>query len=212
MGSIKRLVATVTAQFNDIVDQIENHEAVAASAIKRFRTQVHEAKVQVRLLEREWKHAQDYHAKCVKEADLWRARAKSYAESDKEKALECVRRFKSWSQEVEFWQKKNVELGSQVQELRKTLLTIESREQELKLEFQKYVARDRTATIASTSASPGATDESVQDVFRRWDERLTKKEVSAEVSIQSLDEFAREVKMQEDEMDLEETLNSIVKE
>jgi phage shock protein A len=89
---LKRLVATVSAGFEDFVAKVENHEAVAdciidevRQAAARVRVQHARARSRILRLEREGDEL-------IAERSRWNGRAVSLAASDETRALECVRR------------------------------------------------------------------------------------------------------------------------
>jgi phage shock protein A len=92
MSAIKRLSATLSANLDKWVGEIENHDAVIEVAIRDARQNTARAKVRLDRLFREGEQMRDRLEQLQNEAESWRQRACKVAEKDVKKALACLQR------------------------------------------------------------------------------------------------------------------------
>ncbi|MCB0390127.1 MAG: PspA/IM30 family protein [Bdellovibrionales bacterium] len=211
MSHIKRIITTVTAQFNELVDQVENHQAITESALRKFRADIREAKTQARLLEKESQQALLNKEKALKDVETWTQRAKKYANEDRDKALECVKRLKLCEKEVALWGERSQEINKSLSSLKNQLHRVESQYQELRSKQRNYTCREYAAKLKSSAAASNCIDEDcIQDVFDRWDRKIIKNEIDGELDFSKVDNLSIEIEQEQERIDLEATLDDLV--
>lgn len=165
---LKRLAATVSASFEDVLGRIENHEAVAECAIDDMRKAVAQIKVQLGRASVEHKQLQNTLTEAEQAVTDWQQRALAVADSDEEKALQCLER-------AEQQQSRAAELTDQVAEhqglvddLTQTLQRAEGELQSLNLKKTSLAARNaRSRSLRKVERAGSKT--SAVDAFDRWE-------------------------------------------
>lgn len=179
---VKRLMASVSAGFEDFVTRVENHEAVADCAIDDLRKAAARVRVQQARTATQSKRLDDRIASLEAEAERWRARALRVADaggagggagpSDETKAIECVRRARRTELECASLTEQRDRYRSLAEELRGRLSELERRLADAQL---RRTALSSRAVRAQTlrSAERCAPEESLEAVFDRWDTVVT---------------------------------------
>src|SRR3954462_10166110 len=94
MRPLKRLAISMNAQFSDVINQLENHEAVADCVLKEVEQAAAKAKVQHARVRNDQRRLEGEAERTAHEIALWRERAVKSHAVDERRALECVRRAK----------------------------------------------------------------------------------------------------------------------
>ena len=210
MSTIRRISATLTAQFNEFLSQVENHEAVAEESIRRFSSQMQEARFRVRVLEREINRYKERIETLKVQQDRWENRARSYAESDREKALSCVQRAQRVSKDLDHWQQALHEMETQRTDLCRGLSQVEKRFEEMKRKQKLLSSREARARMVKSFQEGTPIPEDLEGVFDRWELKVMRKEASADGDPICGDPLAEEMDSEEEQADLELALDALV--
>ncbi len=128
MSLFKRLSTTLFARIDQVVGEIENHDAVIQATLNEMRKKIAEAKVCLSQVHREKERLEQQGEELQENARRWQQRAIECAGADEEKALECVSRSR-------FCEQKNIRLrqaiNQYVQTTEKLGQDVESSEQRL---------------------------------------------------------------------------------
>lgn len=183
---VKRLMASVSAGFEDFVSRVENHEAVADSAIDDLRKAAARVRVQQARTETQLKHLEDRIGGLQAEAGRWRERALRVVEtegqgpgaqtgaatSDEAKAIECVRRARRAELESDALLGQRDRYRELVDDLQGRLRDLERRLDEAQLKRTALASRSARAQTLGKVERCG-TQESLEAVFDRWETVVT---------------------------------------
>ncbi len=182
---VKRLMASVSAGFEDFVTRVENHEAVADCAIDELRKAAARVRVQQARTATQLKRLEEQIGRLEAEAERWRARALRVADAetvgaraagdgiaDEAKAIECVRRARRAELEIDALAGQRDRYRGLTEELQGRLRDLERRLGEAQL---KRTALSSRAARARTLRSVEQCDPeaSLEAVFDRWDTVVT---------------------------------------
>lgn len=205
MNAIHRLALTLRAQFEDFVDQVENHEAVAEAALNQFRANVVDAKFRLRCLEKEITRAEERTGDLARESAQWKSRALESEAKDRDRALECVKRMRAADLEKTHLETQISEMRRVHDDVQRDVRRVESQYEDLRRQHKILVSRQsRTEALRAVRA----TAPEAPAVFERWQAKVEKSEIHNEVLAvtESLDSFAEEYRHEEDRRALEELL------
>jgi phage shock protein A len=209
MGTIARWTSRITASFDWLLDQVENHEALVTSAIKEMQEAASKAHVQLRRVQKDGERLRERHAVALEKTNLWRERALRVHDSDRSKALECMRRRKAAEREVDYLQKQLKEHDRVLLQLKADLGLIGDRIEELKRRKNAFSARQtRTEAIEVIQREELSAVREIDEVFDRWEIKLGVCDL-ANIAADSLEEEFEEGERLEE---LEVALDALVRE
>jgi phage shock protein A len=193
MRVFHRLKQTLSVTIESLLDQVENQEAVVVATIR----EVEQGGSRVRIHRKGCERRIDVLERTIEqqtaEAELWRERARRL-ESDRDKALECVRRLRAAGA-------LRASASEQLEKQKELLATI--REDERVIEEKLAELRRRRAQLSTREARAGAqagveTLGDIDGVFDRWEARIEEREVVAEARSVDKDGFARNLTEEEE--------------
>ncbi len=210
MKSFKRLLISLSAQAERIVNDFENHEAVADSAIQEFAKlvasvdeQLREVSARIEALDRRiGQLSSDEHA--------WAERALREHDSDKARALECVRRLHATRLALaQAQQHKQNAVAARAE--------IQQRSDEMRAQLESLLQRryllaarqhqaDAQQLVATARLNP---TQDLQQVLTRWETRITATE-ALQPRATTADNFAAAFQCAEEEESLRDTLMALV--
>lgn len=171
MSLFKRLSATLVSRLDQVVGEIENHDAVIQVALNDMRKKVAKARVRLTQLQRERERLQREANEQQQLAERWRLRARESAGSDEHKALECVRRARQCDQQSTRLAEAGIQYAQTADRLVRDIDTSEQRLHDLKQKHTLMRARQ------SSSAAVNMTSESENDVLRQLDDSFDRWEI-----------------------------------
>jgi phage shock protein A len=178
MSIFKRLSATLVSRIDQVVGEIENHDAVIQVTLDDMRKKVAEAKVSLGQMRREEAHLKRQLEEQQKSAQQWRQRAVESAKSDEAKALECMRRSRHCQQQAD---RLGDALAQYQQTSTKLAHDIETSEQRLgEMKQKQALMRARQSSSAALIATDTQYNDSsrlLDDTFDRWDINVTQAEM-----------------------------------
>ncbi len=207
---VKRLVASLGASFEEFVNLVENHEAVAESAIRDVRDAAAKVKVQINGVTAQADRLGKRRETLAEDVERWRERAKRFAGEDKDRALECLRRMeraKAEEARVADQLSRHEALGDRLKE---RLATIEARLAELQLKKTDLSGRSACTQVRETADQETSAD--VDSVFERWEMAVVKDEYLGDVITSDHDRLERELDSEEEQQRLEILLEELKKE
>jgi phage shock protein A len=212
MNALKRLLLSIKHQLGEIVDELENHEAVATAAIEdlvalgaRMRVQAGQADRRLGLIAAEMERQQT-------EASLWSTRAVEIRETDEARALECVRRYRRAEQAVERLRQQQAETRHLRERIDADLDRHAAKLADLK--HKKEVLLSRQTQMESEEVLNTFGQKKVRadlEVFDRWEDRLAAAGLPDEEAslLTEEDPFASEFDRAEEEAALRATLDRL---
>jgi phage shock protein A len=173
MSVIKRLSATLSANVDKWVGEIENHDAVIEAAIRDARQSTARAKVRLDRLLREGEQMQDRLKRLHDEATRWRQRAISVADEDVDRALACLQRNHDCEHQIEEAKQAVNQHKAAQTKLADQLRQAETRLQEMIHNRNNLRARE-SVTEASRSLAKIQGLETIDSdaTFERWETRI----------------------------------------
>lgn len=189
MSIFKRLTATLSAQVDQLVGEIENHDAVIEAGIHEARRAYATAKVRLARLQADGEGLRERCDGLRAQADTWRRRAAGCAQETR--GLECLRRAKRADAEADALTRTlaqhdttTARLTTDVDGLRRRVEALEHRRRLLR---SRAAGADAAAQLADLDASPAL---DLDDTFERWEIRIAEQEVRATPVVGSDDSFA----------------------
>ena len=211
MNPFKRLSTGVAAQFNALIDQIENHEAVAEGVIRSVENAAAKAKVQLKRVQYDSNKLKTRLNQLEKDKDLWKARIRKVHSIDEKRAIECVRRLKRVENEIveaEAEYKRQLELKKQLTE---DVALIDDKLQALKRKKNVFATRQsRADALEGLHPESASLMSELEGVFDRWDTKITRQEIKADCGGTPTDELEEQFKTEEEEAELKSYLQEII--
>lgn len=212
MGIFQRISATLSARVDQAVTRVENHDAVVAAAIRNTQAGAARAKVRLVRVQKDGKALKKRLEELTEAEATWTDRAKRVGDTDKQRALECLRRRKLAQQQLERV-KSSLEqhqlLETQVGE---TLRKIEHKLQEMKQQRNLMRSRESAANAMRLMTDIyGEADGDIEETFDRWETLITESEFVTEQD-QPLDNFDQGFETQEESQELEAELAILLSE
>ncbi|WP_309397184.1 PspA/IM30 family protein [Cerasicoccus maritimus] len=180
----KRYRICLSSRIENVLDQVENHEAVVAAAVKEAREHAARAKVKLNRVHRDGETLRQRAEQLATEAVRWEERATSCVETDRERARECLRRRTAAKEEQARLEREAAEHGRLEKQLTSDLRRVEERVRELQRRQHTLAAREQRAEAAVLTA-PGevALLDDIEDVFERWEGKLAESEIRADLDV-----------------------------
>jgi len=209
MNSLKRLFISVKTQIDGLVDDFENHEAVAGVAIQdledwRSQIRIHQHRLQKMITDFEKQLAE-----LATEAAMWSARAVKVRESDEQKALECVKRMVRAQQQSKLIAGQLQATKQQYTKLTTDLANIQNQLHTLSTQKAVFAARQNRIQL-QTGLKSGRDNpaDQAQKIFNRWEEAITGAELTSPEPINT-DPFADSFAQEEDALELKMLLDEL---
>ncbi|WP_455211121.1 PspA/IM30 family protein [Kaarinaea lacus] len=212
MSIFKRLSATFSSRVDQMVSQIENHDAVVEVAIKESRQATAKAKVRLARVQRDGEVLRSKIAQLQKDETLWTNRAREVAHKDQERALECVRRRKICQKQLEQYEHALKKHEALEQKLAQDIHAAERKLAEMNQ--QRNLMRTRQSAAEALNSISGVDETVALDVaeaFERWEVKVTESELEVG-SIDSVDLLEREFMQAEDKQALQAELEDLLAE
>lgn len=211
MNSVKKLLISLKTQVSHVVDDFENHEALTAVAIeeiekigRKTRIQLNRVRNRIRALEKNIEEQK-------KDVDKWSKRAVSLESSDRERALNCMKRLKGTEKQIEILSRQHEEAVGQEKKIAADLARISEQLGELKTRRETLIARQNvaqaTGTVSRSTANPAG---DVNSVFERWENQVIGSEFEFPAD-NPADTFEEEFEKQEHDAELKAALDDLVK-
>lgn len=173
MSIIKRTFTTVYSKLDNMVGEIENHEALIRAAIDEQRKKIAKARVQMARLQNHEITSSKQLAKLRFDEKQWGNRAVQEAENNEDLALQCMQRRKAQQEAI-------TKLDEGISEYQLAITTMKTdisrSEEELVSISQKHQlmkAREASAEALSVVSDVGGSRlDNLADSFDRWEIKL----------------------------------------
>jgi len=213
MSLIKRFVATVHTGLDRTLAGIENHEAVVDAALTESRQAVARARARLARLEKDGAEQRNRVAELTTQAELWNERARTVADSDRQKALTCIQRRRQCEHEL---QNAKSQMQSHEKIIRRVRDSItESTQRVQKLQTQRNEMRSREAAAYAgqiVHRLDGRIGVDVEEAIERWEVTIGQAELLTEhyPAANDVDEFEQSFISTEENELLEVELNALL--
>jgi len=200
MKLIKRLSTSITATLDSAVGQLENHDAIVEATIKQTRQSVAKTKARINTL-RQQLNAYDSQLKEAREQyAIWTDRAASLADTDQQKALQCVARRNQYEAEIGRLNYSTEQQKDLIRDVSSNLQKLQSKLDEM---TQKHNLMRSRQTVADVNRAVAyvSSDDSISETFERWESAVLEHEFAVSDAC-TRDPLDLELTRQEDEADL----------
>lgn len=212
MSLFKRLSATLVSRIDQVVGEIENHDAVIQAALNDMRRKIAEARVRLAQVQRETERLQREADTQRQTAQRWRERAVEAAAGDEARALECVRRAKQCERQAGRLSEAVLQYQQTSERLMQDIEASEQRLRELKQRHTLMRARQSTGSaLSATHETEHDVLRQLDDSFDRWEIRIGQLEMAVEHP-DPVDPLERDFLSREHEAELRDELARLLKE
>lgn len=182
MSIIKRLYTTISASVDQLVGDIENHDALIDAAIREQRKKLAAARVQLkRLLERERQASGDIEHLQAKQQQ-WRERAVRTAGEDEAGALACLQQRHRIVEKIEQLQTHRRQYAEASHNMAADIGRCERELQDLSQKHALFRARQSSGEALNViNGMGGLSREDLCGCFERWDATLMAHEIGSPV-------------------------------
>lgn len=164
------------SRFDRLLRQLENHEAIAQSAIVDLQAALSRAAAQRARLSRSGDRLRAEHGRAKHEAEIWRRRAAEC--SDDAAALDCLRRARQRTRASEEILRRLAAQQELEARLFRDVAVLEARFAEMTERHQELRARETRAQAYQHALIASSTADA-DDVFERWETQVTEQEYLA---------------------------------
>ena len=212
MSFIRRLSTTLFARIDQVVGEIENHEALIQAAIVEQRKKIAAAKVQLSRIQANAGRVAQQIEHLEQEENNWASRALGEAAKDESRALACMQRRQQVREQIGRLQQGKQEYQ---QAADKMLRDITHCEQVLGSMSQKHeIMRARQSSADALNVINQLGDTPVDELdsnFDRWETRIAQQEILVD-SLDSVDQFEQQYRVEENAQVLREQLQQLIAE
>lgn len=208
---LKRLAASINATFEDFVNRVENHAAVAEHVLAEVRNAAARLKVELARVQAQLSQLDARRNTLAEERDRWRQRAVRFAASDAGRALECVSRLEKCEASLAAIEREYAAHGRLADDIRTSLADVEQKLRDLELRKTSLGSRSARADAMRTLDERGASHEA-ERIFERWEVHVASDEYRHGMSPVASDPLERELDAAESEAALKERLAALVAE
>lgn len=212
MRYLKRWTTGVMSRIDTFVGQVENHEALVNEALKDLQQATARAQVQLKRVREDGERLRRQLTEQREQAERWRDRAKASVEDDG-RAVECLRRAKAARGSVEELERRIEEHGRTEQHLVGDVRSLDVRL--AKLKEQRNLMRTRQSRAEALGVVQGSVvhlTSDIDDMFDRWEIRVTEAESVGDVGLHGEDSFECEYTSQEEQAELHAELEALRRE
>ena len=212
MRYLKRWTTGVFSRIDSFVAQVENHEALANEALKNLQQTTARAQVQLKRVREDGHRLQQQCAEQREQTARWRERAKRSIVDDA-RAMECLRREKLAQRGVDELEHRLQEHERTEQQLVADVRGLDTRLATLR--EQRNLMRTRQSRAEAMGFAQGDALQltgDIDDMFDRWEVRITQAESAGGVGLSTEDTFEGEYSSQEEQEELRRELDEMRRE
>lgn len=205
---IKRLRVSLGTSFDAFINRVENHEALVGEAIREAQSAVARARVKLNHVHRDGEALQERLEGLQRAIGNWQSRARQQADSNRERALECLRRRQEAEAELAHLERETRRHAETERALTGDIAKLEAHIAALKRRKHALAARDfRSKALQCGQVAEGACLQDLEDIFERWELKLAESEAGIECATDTFEEsFVTEENRQALEAELDALL------
>lgn len=212
MRHLKRWTTGVMSRIDTFVSQVENHEALVNEALKDLQQATARARVQLKRVREDGERLRRQLAEQREQAERWRERAKGSVDDDS-RAVECLRRERATRRSVDELERRFEEHERTEQQLVKDVRSLDVRLATMK--DQRNLMRTRQSRAEALGVVQGSAvnlTSDIDEMFDRWEMRVTEAESVGDVALSTEDSFESEYTNQEEQAELRAELEALRRE
>lgn len=168
---LKRLVASISASFDDLVSKIENHEAIAEVTLQEIRTAAAKIRSQLNITRQRIEYLHNQENTLQQDCERWQLRAVQCGKQEHERALRCVRALEQCEQQKKALHQQIQENTRLHDELTRHLNQVEHRLTELQFKRDSLSAR-ATRNQVTRHVEKSLLGSTPDKIFARWEESV----------------------------------------
>jgi len=181
MSLFKRITHTLSSRLDQVVSEIENHDAVIQATLTEMQKKLSEAKIRLRHVHDEQRSITKQIQEHQTQTERWRTRALSCAEEDEEKALQCVKRANASEQAKKKLSQLLKEYDRTTEKLARDVQAGEQQIAELKQKHKIMRARESTSQVLdSCETLTHFSKDDLQHSFDRWEVEIGRIEMASD--------------------------------
>lgn len=180
MSILKRLSATMSARVDQVVSEIENHDAIIDSAVRDSQRALAKAKVRFNRLKADGRRLQERLAQLQTSEAQWTRRAQDKAEQDQQTALQCLQKRRKCRRQITAAEQALTDHRSAENRLAKELETMEERVRQIGR--QRSLLRSRQSAAEAVRTFKAIEDCSCIDIdntLEKWEVKVTEAELAS---------------------------------
>lgn len=209
MSIIKRISTTISAKVNNLVGEIENHDAVMEAAISESRRATAQAKVRLSRTERERAQLQQRITELEAKRQKWRERALACADNEESKALSCLQQEKNCTAQIKQFSTILAQQDALLVKLRNDISKAESKLSQIHHQRNMMRSRESAASALNAMAQADINDNiDINDTLERWEAKIIEAELELETQ-QPMDDFEYQFTEQENLEELKAELQQL---
>lgn len=203
MHAIVRFTKSLSLSLESFFDDIQNHEAAVAAAMRDVERGATRIRVQRAAVERRLSCLVQAEEGADADHKLWQERARRFRE-DKAQALECLRRAARARKLAEEKRSQRGEVEQLLGQIAADEQAVTTKLAELRLRLSSLVSRE----VRAGTFRIGESSEALEGIFDRWQARVEQQEGSS-CHAPVEDAFARKLREDEEQRALEAELSAL---
>lgn len=209
MTIFKRLYTTLTASVDQLVGEIENHDALIEATLKEQHRKLAAARVQLKRMQAREQQAADEIRLLQEKMAQWQQRALGLDDDDEERALVCLQHRQRAGEQLQRLQAHRQRYQQAVQSMSRDIRRCEQEVADLRQKHALFRARQHSSeALAVVNAMDVDIGGDLEGRFDRWEARITEREMFAETASDS-DDFEQAFVEQEQREQLREELAAL---
>jgi len=212
MSLFKRISSTVSASIDQVVGELENHDAVIEATIHDLKKKIAAAHIRHERVQAEASTLQKQIKQNHSDAKRWRQRATDCATDDEKKALSCIRRARQCEQQAIELEESYLQYSHTAEKISQDIQNTESRARDMKQKHDLMRARQSSCNaMKATRHSSVDTVTELDNTFERWELKLRGSEIMSDSFDQktTYDSFEQEFTEQEEAEGLRAELDEL---
>ncbi|OVE74279.1 hypothetical protein BVX93_00270 [bacterium B13(2017)] len=211
MKVLKNIAVSLSAQFEKLANQFENHEAIASSIIKEVEQIAAKSKVQLNQVRASKKTLNYDLEKTIQDENRWIERAKKVHEIDEKRAIECIKRVKTLRENKKDIEKQIKEANTLEKNLVENVEKIITKLRQLKQQKNTLVSRQNCAEAIGIFHNCNIDfGFEIENLFTRWETKVTEWEIQSGNTTYESDDIEEEFIKEEEREELKSLLDEIV--
>ncbi len=211
MTLLKRTFTSLTAKLDQLVGDIENHDALIQAAINEQKKKIAAAKIQLRKLHSSQERLKSQITQTTQAEQRWTERAASTAEESETKALACLQRRQAARAQLDKLNHMLLEYQLSAEKMSQNITHCEEDLASMMQKHQMLKARQCTADAMQMMEREGSVClDDVEASFDRWEAKIAQGEYVLD-RFDDVDELEREYVSAEKECELRAELAELLK-
>ena len=213
MSLFKRTFTGIYAKIDQLVGEIENHDALIQATINEQKNKLASAKVQLKKMQTQESRVKEQLKKLRENEQRWSSRATQEAATDEQRALSCLQRRQTVRRQIAKLEQIQYEYQMSAVKIKND---IQQGDDDLAAMIQKHQilrTRQSTADALRMIGEDRQTNKvDVESSFDRWEIKIAQGEFSSDHYAEEIDELEQEYLTEENELQLRSELAELLKE